>query len=296
MFNNRYCRGINRSVKVVNKGNNVKVKISVCLVIRNGEQYMNYLDKLFKEIELLYNNYIFEYYIYENNSTDNTKSCIQKFAENRICKYWLEDTPKNEMLTGISMERGERMACIRNKLKDFHKELDSDYTLLLDCDVVFLPNTIERLINSFNNKIVMTSSFCICWPVYKNNKYIHYYDSFAVITTDNISYKETINSCLFKCCQNCILRRKALKINIPDSSLFDDNKIIKVRSAFGSCSLIKTEIYNKVQWSNSICEHHSFCEQVNTYGDIIINPTIKIFTTNAENPEYNVIAEHLIDK
>ena len=82
------------------------------------------------------------------------------------------------------------------------------------------------------------------------------------------------------------------QIHINDSQLFDDNQIIYVKSAFGSMSMIKTTIYNKVNWLNSICEHHSFCEQIHNYGHIIINPRIKIITANS-NHDYNIIKNEL---
>jgi hypothetical protein len=254
---------------------------------------MIFLDALATEIEKKYTTIEFEYYIYENNSTDNTKIHIENFAKNRRCKYLLEDLTNNNMHTGINVERGVHMATIRNKLKDFHGILDSDYTLLLDSDVVFLTETIEQLINSFNDTISMVSAFCICWEVYhSHNRSIHYYDSLAVISNDNISYKENDNTCLFKSCQSCRIHRYIKQIHINDSQLFDDNQIIYVKSAFGSMSMIKTNIYNTVNWLNSICEHHSFCEQIRNYGHIIINPCIKIITANS-NHDYNIIKNEL---
>ena len=269
------------------------MKISICLCIRNGESYMIFLDALSTEIEKKYTTIEFEYYIYENNSTDNTKIYIENFAKNRRCKYLLEDLTNNNIHTGINVERGMHMATIRNKLKDFHGILDSDYTLLLDSDVIFLSETIEQLINSFNDTISMVSAFCICWDFYhSHNRSIHYYDSLAVISNDNISYKENDNTCLFKSCQRCKIHRYIKQIHINDSQLFDDNQIIYVKSAFGSMSMIKTTIYNKVNWLNSICEHHSFCEQIHNYGHIIINPRIKIITANS-NHDYNIIKNEL---
>jgi len=230
------------------------MKISICLVVRNGEKYMIYLDKLCKEIETQYKELDFEYFIYENNSTDNTKDLIENFAKNHNCKYLLEDIPNSNMQEGIKQERGQHMTTIRNKLKDFHRDLNSDYTLLLDCDVVFLPSTIEQLIQSFDVTTGIVSTFCMCWTFYsENNKSIHYYDSLAVISTDNISYKDTNNTCLFKTCEGCINNRNNQNIHLDESYLFDNNKIIRVKSAFGSMSMIKTEIYNQVRWDNSIC-------------------------------------------
>jgi hypothetical protein len=232
----------------------------------------------------------FEYFIYENNSSDNTKQFIENFAKNHNCKYLLEDIPNSNMLEGIKQERGQHMATIRNKFKDFHGNLNSDYTLLLDCDVVFLPSTIEKLIQSFDDTTSIVSAFCIDWNIYReNNKYIHYYDTLAVISNDNISYKENGNTCLFKTCERCICHRGNHNIHVNASHLFDDNKIIRVKSAFGSMSMIKTEIYNKVRWGNSLCEHHSFCEQINKFGNVVINPNIKIFTTTLKHNNYDII-------
>jgi len=270
------------------------MKISICLAIRNGEKYMIYLEKLFYDIGNSYKNYNFEFFIYENNSIDQTKEAIESFAIGRNCRYLLEDIENNNMKEGINMERGKHMATIRNKLKEFHGKLDSDYVLLFDCDVVFLPNTIEKLIQTINDETVMASCFCICWDVYSNNdKSIHYYDSFALISNDNISYKENDNRCLFKSCKICTSHRKHMNINIEDKFLFDDNNVVYVKSCFGSLSLIKTDVYNNVNWDDSICEHHSFCEKVNNYGKIVINPKIKIFTTIPRLNDYHDIQKEL---
>ena len=278
------------------------MKISICLAIRNGEKYMLYLDELFSKIENTYKDFIFEFFIYENNSTDNTKFLIEKFALNRNCKYLLEDIENNTMKSEINYQRGIHMSNIRNKLKDFHGILDSDYVLLFDCDVVFLPNTLEQLLNTINNtpdnipnnKIVMVSPFCICYHYYiKNNKSIHYYDTLAVISNVNIAFNHTFNTCLFKKCIKCMNIRKKINRVINPKYLFDDDKLISVKSCFGSLSLIKTDVYNKVKWGNSICEHHSFCKQVNEYGDIVINPNIKTFTTIPTINDYNNIEKEL---
>ena len=58
--------------------------ISVILLIRDCEKYMKYLDEQFSQLENEYKNDIhFEYYVYENDSVDNTKKEIQTFFKNR---------------------------------------------------------------------------------------------------------------------------------------------------------------------------------------------------------------------
>ena len=269
------------------------MNISVCIIIRNKELYMKYFIKLFNKIETIYSDYIFEYFIYENNSIDNTKVYIKEFFKNKNGKFLIEDIHNNKMKDGISLERGEHKCNLRNRLKEFHKYLSSDYTLLLDSDVVFLPNTIIDLINTLNEDTVMASPYCICYYEYNKNSRIHYYDSLAVISEDNISYNENNNTCLFKNCERCINFRKNININITDNKLFDEDKIIKVKSAFGSMSIIKTEIYNKVKWDKTVCEHFSFCENIRKYGDIVINSSIKTFTTTSEFEDYDDIENTL---
>ena len=164
------------------------MKISICLAIRNGEKYMLFLDKLFTRIEKTYQNYIFEFFIYENNSIDNTKLAIKNFAKKRNCDFLLEDIPNNNMKCGVSIERGQHMANLRNRLKDYHGKLDSDYVLLLDSDVVFVPSTLEQLINTINDEIVMATPFCICfdWYLHSNKTNFHYYDSITKVHTTTI--------------------------------------------------------------------------------------------------------------
>lgn len=273
------------------------MKLSICLCIRNGEKYINYINNKFNTIEKLYNNIEFEYFIYENNSTDNTKESIKNFYINRKGKYLMEDIDCSKMLSGISIIRGTKMAAIRNKLKKFHQKLDSDYVLLLDADVVFKNDTIIKLIETIKNDIVMVTPYSICYNSYnvKKKKYIHYYDSLAVISLDNISYYENDNTCLFKSCEHCINYRKNKKINIKKEFLFDDDKLIFVKSCFGSLALIKTNVYNSVSWGNTICEHHSFCNDISNYGKIVINPMIKTFTSSPTLNDYKYI-NNVLDK
>ena len=101
--------------------------ISVILLIRDGETYLQYIDKQFLKIENEYKNSIkLEYYIYENNSTDETKREIPIFLKNRNGKYLSETITDSQMLSGISSHRGEKMAQLRNNLKKFHGILQSD--------------------------------------------------------------------------------------------------------------------------------------------------------------------------
>ena len=279
------------------------MKVSICICIRNNENYVRYIDKLFSKVEQNYTNIDFEYYFYENNSNDSTKEEINAFMKNRKGKVWMENLPNNKMKSGISLERGIHMATIRNGFKKYHGNLDSDYVFLIDDDVIFLPDTIQQFIDTFvsnkDDNIVMVTPFCICNITLQKRKLLHYYDSFAVITNDDICFTHHGNTCLYNKCLLCHTKRSImhnksrLSKRFTNKHLFAMNTIIPVKSAFGSFACLPTEIYNKVNWGKSICEHHSFCEEVNKYGKIVINSNIKTITTDKEYRDYELIEETL---
>ena len=348
------------------------IKISVILTIKNGENYVDYLNHYFDKVENLYSQiYEFEYFIYENNSIDNTKEAIKNFYKykNRAGKYFIEDISESKNLEGINKERGEYMCLLRNKLKTYHGELNSDYTLLIDCDVVFTYDVIEKLVGKFyeynylvgpsdtnikyielptmsiscspipmnkqynnwndkfntqvynktlkvtridesagwgqqlellikpSNSIVAVTLYDICYVGSTNYKTtgFHYYDSFALVTNKNINYEDTLNSCLFETCNSCITHRKNHNITINKSLLLKSNNITNVNSAFGGCFLIKTSVYNKIKWDTSICEHHSFCEKARQFGDILLEPRLKVITRSCNSWEEYIETQHFLE-
>lgn len=348
------------------------LKISIILITKNSEEYIKYLDNIFDKIEsYYYEKYIFEYFIYENNSNDNTKNEIKNFYQrkNRLGNYLLEDIDKNQDLSGINQERSNYMSFLRNKLKSFHSLLKSDYTLLLDTDVLFQFDIIDKMINTFNefnyligpsdenikeielpvicdnassipsnhqendwndlfhvqlnNNIlsikrvdstsgwgqnlevrVKPSKYMVALTVFdicytnssiENNRITnaHYYDSFAMIVK-SISYKDNNNTCMFINCNRCKNIRKDHNINIDESLLVPDNNIFNINSAFGGFFLLKTYVYNNINWDNTICEHHSFCEKIRKFGNILLDPRLKVITISSKNENYREIHEKFL--
>jgi hypothetical protein len=257
--------------------------VSVILVIREGEEYIRYLDSHFSQIESNYKNILkFEYFMYENDSHDKTKKEIKLFFENRDGKYLCESVPNSKMMSGISIERGTTMGKFRNKLKKLHGRLKSNFVVLLNCDTIFSLNSITSMINTLleSRETSMVTGYPICYGSYlEENETNHYYDSLSLITENNIGYKQTGNSCPFKKCARCKMYRNINRINVPEEHLLDNKNLINVKSAFGGLALLKTSVYNIVDWGESVSEHHSFCENVRKFGTIVINPNIKFFTT-----------------
>lgn len=275
------------------------MKISVVFLIKDSEQYCLYLNYLFSELEKN-KKYSFEYFIYENDSDYLTKKNLCEFMKKREGMIITVNSGKNKSnMVGVSQKRGNHMCKLRNLLKKHHDILTSDYTLIIDSDVVFHPNTIDRMMNIFkkNKDIAVVTPFCICYDWYKKkNDTNHYYDSLAVINKGGeITQDKHCNTCLFKTCKRCPSIREKKKVKISENKLFsiDKNNInqhIEVDSAFGGFFLIKTKIYNKVKWENTICEHHGLCKNIRKFGKIIIAPNIKTCITV---PKYSTINNFL---
>jgi hypothetical protein len=260
----------------------LKKKISICILVKNNEKWLIFINELFKEIEEKYKEVLdFEYFIYENNSTDDTKINVETFMNKRKGSYICEDiNAKYNYSSDVSMDRGLHMNYIRNKAKTTFGKIQSDYTLLLDSDIVIGHSTIYEMVNYIQNNpsISGLSPFTAC-----NSYPLHYYDSLAVISESGISEKETGNTCLFSNCNRCFYLRKLNNINISQKELFNPNSNeISVKSAFGCCFLTKTDYFNSCNYNeelfrkcNHVCEHVSFNKQLLKFGKIIIKPDIK---------------------
>ena len=262
-----------------NKIENLKKKISFILCIKNNEKWLKYFEEKIQIIERS-NNFDLEFFIYENNSFDNTKNILSKFILNRNGKVYFDDLDKDCNLKGISNRRAIYMSSIRNELKKKHGNLSSDYVIILDSNITFTHDIIEKFIKEYeNNSYAMITPFTEC-KTHKN----HYYDSLAFISKDNISMKQTGNTCLFKECTRCFKLRKKKNIILNDKYLLDPNITNEISTAFGCCAFLKTSIYNNCNWNieankinETFCEHIPFCDQVRKFGKIIVTNKIKLY-------------------
>lgn len=278
----------------------MSIKLSIVLLIKNGENYLNYLDTYFSIIQSTYKDrYVFEYFIFENNSSDNTVDILKKFYKNKKGKFWSEDLSFNKNMNGISNNRCMYMSKLRNMLKSKHGILDSYYTLLIDCDVVFSNKIIENLIESLENSksCVAISPFDICYVIEHKYNSIHYYDTLAFLPSDvdynTYKHKSVDTLCNYIHCKKCSKNGKKY-INLYDK--------YKVNSVFGGCLLLYTEVYNKVRWlpkNDDVCEHHSFCNDIRNYGDIYIDTRYFVCTNDpliVKDINYNTLYTKLDNK
>tara|TARA_B100001248_G_scaffold262022_1_gene255626 strand:- start:1971 stop:2894 length:924 start_codon:yes stop_codon:yes gene_type:complete len=265
-----------------------KINISIILLVKNNINWLRYLHHKFSIIEKNYSNlFDFEFYIFENNSDDGTKNFIDLFVKERKGKVLSIDFTEKEMSNyifddQISKQRGKFMSMIRNKLKDFHGKLKSDYTTIIDSDVYFDFNIFIKMIEKLHDdKIAMVTPFVTDFTDTLNGGYTHYYDTLALKTNSGYSFKKIGTICLFRECEKCRKLSKLRNLKIKDEDLLDmkgdnNNNLIDVKSAFGCFAMLRTSVYNKCRWSTDYCEHFSFCKEVKKYGSIVIATDIKI--------------------
>ena len=265
-----------------------KIKISIVILLKDNIEWIKYLKHKFDIIQKHYFDiFNFEYFIMENNSSDGTQNYHDIFMENKEGKFIsevmdLKFLKQFEFTDSISKNRGKLMAMLRNRLKKYHGRLDSKFTVMIDSDVYFDFNIFMKMIDVLrDNSIVMVTPFVTDFSDKFDGGYTHYYDTFALVTKNDIDFTKVGTLCLFKECLKCSKLRKVRDIHIDDKHLLtmdgdSGTKLIEVKCAFGSFAMIRTDVYNKVDWDDTICEHLSFCEKVRKFGKIVIATDIKI--------------------
>ena len=101
---------------------------------------------------------------------------------------------------------------------------------------------LDKMFNHISEKNVMITPYTVCLKAYLNYPTPHYYDTLALISKDGLTFKNTINTCLFPECSRCIIHRKNYKVNIDKKDMINDN-ISEVQCAFAGFVLMKTDIY-----------------------------------------------------
>ena len=249
--------------------------IDFLTIVKNGEfYYSNVFPKIYKDI---CSNINARFFIYENNSTDQTKKLLEKL-EQKYNNIFI----KTDIINDLPDGRVEKIIIGRNNLSKFYKQTifnkkqGGDYVFLFDTDIIFNYETsILPLLNNINyKKTFMLASFTIFSGknILLNNilnkheksnydiKYInsmlnYYYDLFA------LNYGE-------------LYRKNTL-------DFFDNYTIKSVETCFGGLVLIRKDYYlttfydlkkDNLKKDNlpGICEHWSFCDRLKQYGNIFI--------------------------
>ena len=130
------------------------MKITIISIFRDSELYIHNCLKSLDSLEQK-TDAKFEYFFYENDSKDKTKEILNKWMKSKKGKLICEDINTPKFGSIVNKERFSLLAQYRNKLLEVGKPFDSDYSLILDSDVMFPDNIINQYLIYFKKDIVM---------------------------------------------------------------------------------------------------------------------------------------------
>lgn len=232
--------------------------ISVICLVRDNEEWLQYFCKQFVLVEQKYD-VRFEYYFFENDSTDRSKEVIQNFLKGKKGALHTETYKDKANTGGIQFDRINKLANLRNQLMRLITPLQTDWSLLLDSNIHFEVETFGQMFacQPKINNIGMVTPYTYDRSLGDTR---HYYDTYPFVDESGRNFWPRCN---FERCHIC--RANDLP-KIPEN-----RHIVDVRSAFGGFAIVETAILNDdmVRWStidwagkHALCEHIAFCEAI----------------------------------
>jgi hypothetical protein len=239
-------------------------EINVCGIWRDSESYA---ERTFACLEKLLGlqDFKFNFYFYENDSSDNTRQQLQNWLENKSGELLYEDlgVPKLDSLEPL--HKFILSSYCRNKLNQLSMA-ETDYTLLINTDVIFdhidfttlfekaqiLPMAVMLVANTrdFQIKDLMEETTA---------------DSFYDILTFRDKYYHhglPFTDCPFLLKED----RESWSKNLP----------IPINAGCGGFSLIRTPVLKQCFWSTvGQPEYVNFCSEISKFGNIMMIPDCK---------------------
>lgn len=254
--------------------------ISVLCLVKDNEKWLKYAFGRFQQMETLYN-VTFSYFFFENNSKDQSKELINRFIANRPGSMLFTDTLPPFKNLGVNYDRVNRLAGLRNRLINSVTPLQTDWTLLIDTDIYFNPESLQKLfdVQPAKQNIAMVTPYAkeiyTGKMIKKQEKSLanvdenrifsvnHYYDTFAFVDIQDKNYWP---NCNFQACNRCA---EARKVTDKSTLIPAEQEVVDVRSAFAGFAIVETKYLNDsdVRWKTidlfgkyAICEHVAFCD------------------------------------
>ena len=220
----------------------IKRPINVFMSVRNNESTIgNTLSQL--KVAERKSGVEFRYYIYENDSYDDTPNQLRDFYTHSNGIYACEKLDKPHWSSTPHPARMLDLARYRNLMKDLCDNWNSEYSVILDSQIDFSPDIIEKQINLLESTgAVMATPFGS--PIHSRR----YYDLYA--------YRDMEGS-----------------QEIPDTE-----KPFEAASAFCGFVTLRSEVFKKCYWdcNGAESEHVSFCQMVRQYGKILVDPSVRV--------------------
>lgn len=255
------------------------MKISILSLFRDSEKY---IERCLSDLEILVSNTgaEFEFLFYENDSVDNTRQILKKWMSNKEGLFIYEDLNNPKFGSINYYDRFRFMSYYRNKILLESKPILSNYTILLDSDVIIDKNLVNKYLKYMSDDVAMLTSNTVQNINCKMTNSINpsYYDSIILFDKNN-------NHCM-TWSSNPFYRKQ-------DRDLWDNGLPVDVNRAFAGAAMIKSNILNLVSWDTiGNVEHEIFCDRVRFYGKILCIPTIINKVIIDENTLQSITDDH----
>lgn len=207
----------------------------------------------------------FNFFFYENDSTDKTRQILQDWCSLYGGKLLYEELGAPKFGSVESSERTALLSYYRNKNKAMGVATESNYSLVLDSDLVWGNSDFLALLDFMeeNQNFVMAASNCrqnIQDLVFGETSDSHY---------DIYAFRDKISLGGVYFADTPFYRKE-------DKEKFQKLLPVEVNSAFGGFSLFDSYAFDKTQWASyGESEHVALCGELRSWGRIAIIPTSK---------------------
>ena len=230
----------------------------------------------------------FDFFFYENDSKDNTKEILDNWIINFNGKTFSENHNLPKFGSVINITRLVLLSFYRNRLKELcFDNLDSEYTLLIDTDIIFDNShflSLLKNIKELNAAMVIANTRQNAFPdLMLKETNDTFYDAFAL--------RDRFNN------QSIYFTNCPLTIN-KDREDWDKDLPVPLLSGFSGFALLKTDIFKECKWSTTgHSEHVNFCYEINRYGLIFIIPSCKPLTEiSIKNLDFSQLTQNAISQ
>ena len=247
-------------------------KVSVYCIWRNNIATIdNTLNQLSELNEL---DYDFEYFFYENDSNDGTDKILSQWIKDKQGKLLSETLEVPHFGSNTSIHRMNLLSECRNKCKDLNPDISSDYTLLIDSDIIFNKGNFAQQMRTLNAEAevkMVTPNVRQNIPDFMSNKADDSYYDIHAFLDKNGDKGNYYSDCPFK--------------NAIDIMNWSLNQPVACQASFGGFALLYSSIFKQCRWSTidfnngqGLCEHIPLCRKILEFGKIYIDPASKVFT------------------
>lgn len=236
------------------------MSLDILLLSKNNEKYFKYVfPNLLQELAT----FDYNFYIYENNSSDATKTILLDLQKKNSKIHIYSEVSANYI------NRYLNITLARNRLVELYlaSNISHHPVIWLDTNIIFSKKSIDVLLESYHKhpEGKMFGAFT-CHDINLN----YYYDILAY------NYGK-----YFRTSMSPVLSFDKILLESQDNI---DEKLASVDTAFGGLVIMSREILVKFKWKfkkpievknlnirrNIICEHWYFCQLIKTCGKIYI--------------------------